>query len=299
MASSPAQGQEDVAAAIGPAVGCRPLDDLAVDPRRPDAVPRDGDQARPRAARAARRRRHAAIPGPRRRRRRPTRPLASSTRCAPTTCSPSRRSARSWSTTSRSGCAASAAPSRAAAPPAPARPSERSNERRPADGLGRWAAVRSPTGRVGGLGPTGQVGVTAVSTVRSVTRGPGRNTRPLLAHLRARPGSPSTVRVSGTANAGVWGAGVRMSWRGTARRGVSRPVRTATPSDLARPRTVEQRRQRSAASGVTASSAGPPQSRADRLAEQLSQSTTSAIGSAGRHDPAALPGAASHLAAWP
>ena len=31
------------------------------------------------------------------------------------------------------------------------------------------------TGRVGGLGPTGQVGVTAVSTVRSVTRGSGRN----------------------------------------------------------------------------------------------------------------------------
>ena len=30
------------------------------------------------------------------------------------------------------------------------------------------------TGRVGGLGPTGQVGVTAVSTVRSVTRGSGR-----------------------------------------------------------------------------------------------------------------------------
>jgi transcriptional regulator with XRE-family HTH domain len=31
------------------------------------------------------------------------------------------------------------------------------------------------TGRVGGLGPAGPVGVTAVSTVRSVTRGSGRN----------------------------------------------------------------------------------------------------------------------------
>ena len=30
-------------------------------------------------------------------------------------------------------------------------------------------------GRVSGISPTGQVGVTAVSTVRSVTRGPGRN----------------------------------------------------------------------------------------------------------------------------
>ena len=33
MASSPAQGQEDVAAAIGPAVGSRSLDDLPLDPR--------------------------------------------------------------------------------------------------------------------------------------------------------------------------------------------------------------------------------------------------------------------------
>jgi transcriptional regulator with XRE-family HTH domain len=51
---------------------------------------------------------------------------------------------------------------------------DRGNERdRPmgaAMGGGRPIAV----GRVGGLGPSGQVGVTAVSTVRSVTRGPGR-----------------------------------------------------------------------------------------------------------------------------
>ncbi|HET9757119.1 MAG TPA: helix-turn-helix transcriptional regulator [Candidatus Limnocylindrales bacterium] len=52
---------------------------------------------------------------------------------------------------------------------------ERSNERsdRP---MGAAADDRPmSTGRVGGLGPTGQVGVTAVSTVRSVTRGTGRN----------------------------------------------------------------------------------------------------------------------------
>ena len=52
---------------------------------------------------------------------------------------------------------------------------ERSNERsdRP---MGAAVGGRPmSTGRVGGLGPTGQVGVTAVSTVRSVTRGTGRN----------------------------------------------------------------------------------------------------------------------------
>ncbi len=52
---------------------------------------------------------------------------------------------------------------------------ERSNERsdRP---MGASVGGRPmSTGRVGGLGPTGQVGVTAVSTVRSVTRGTGRN----------------------------------------------------------------------------------------------------------------------------
>ena len=51
---------------------------------------------------------------------------------------------------------------------------ERSNERsdRP---MGAAVGDRPmSTGRVGGLGPTGQVGVTAVSTVRSVTRGTGR-----------------------------------------------------------------------------------------------------------------------------
>ena len=49
--------------------------------------------------------------------------------------------------------------------------------------------------------------------VRLTHLGPGA--RPLLSTSsrlsRARPGSPSTVRVSGTANAGVWGAGVRDS----------------------------------------------------------------------------------------
>ena len=51
---------------------------------------------------------------------------------------------------------------------------ERSNERdRP---MGASMSVRPiASARVAGLGPSGQVGVTAVSTVRTVTRGPGRN----------------------------------------------------------------------------------------------------------------------------
>ena len=57
---------------------------------------------------------------------------------------------------------------------------------------------------------------TAVSTVRSVTRGTGREPAATRDISRARPGPPSTVRVSGTANAGVWGAGVRDLIRGVA-----------------------------------------------------------------------------------
>src|SRR5580765_5252562 len=64
MAASPAQGQEDVAAAACPAVGRRSLDDLPPDPRRPDAIARHGDEARPRTTRAPRGRRYAAVPRP-------------------------------------------------------------------------------------------------------------------------------------------------------------------------------------------------------------------------------------------
>src|SRR3954466_365700 len=66
MASSSTQGQEDVATPTRPAVRRRPFDDLAADPWRPDALPRDGDEACPRAARASRRCGHAAVPGSRR-----------------------------------------------------------------------------------------------------------------------------------------------------------------------------------------------------------------------------------------
>ena len=110
MASSPAQGQEDVAAPTRPAVRRRSLDDLAADPWRSHAVPRHRHQAGPRAARAARRRRHAAVPGHGRLRvDQPDRPrrVRPARRRAPLA---SRRSARSWSTTSRSACAATAAP---------------------------------------------------------------------------------------------------------------------------------------------------------------------------------------------
>jgi deoxyribonuclease-4 len=50
LAASPAQGQEDVPAPTCPASRGRPLDDLPTDPGRPNAVTRDGDEARPRVA---------------------------------------------------------------------------------------------------------------------------------------------------------------------------------------------------------------------------------------------------------
>ena len=43
--------------------------------------------------------------------------------------------------------------------------------------MGAVGSGRPLAGRVSGISPTGQVGVTAVSTVRSVSRGPGRSGR--------------------------------------------------------------------------------------------------------------------------
>jgi transcriptional regulator with XRE-family HTH domain len=48
---------------------------------------------------------------------------------------------------------------------------------RPDRPMGAAVGGRPLAARVGGLGPTGQVGVTAVSTVRSVSRGTGRTGR--------------------------------------------------------------------------------------------------------------------------
>ena len=64
MATSPAQGQEDVPAPARPAVGRGSLDDFRL--IRGDRMPSLGTatEAGPRPARAARRRRHAAVPGP-------------------------------------------------------------------------------------------------------------------------------------------------------------------------------------------------------------------------------------------
>ena len=118
----------------------------------------------------------------------------------------SRRSARSWSTTSPSGCAASAAHSHPAARPGRAR-GTRGSERSMGAPLGGNRSMAS--GRVGGVTPGGSIGVTDREHRAARLARPRPGDRPLLAHLRARSGSPSTVRVSGTANAGVWGAGVR------------------------------------------------------------------------------------------
>ncbi len=130
---------------------------------------------------------------------------------------PSRRSARSWSTTSPCGCAATAAPSPRTAPTARLvdRPHDRAIDasaaaRRTADRLGRVGSAASAAGQSAYRGqhrPTVHADPTAGSPAASS------------AISRARPGPPSTVRVSGTANAGVWGAGVR-DFRGA--RGVAR-----------------------------------------------------------------------------
>ena len=62
-----------------------------------------------------------------------------------------------------------------------------------------------------------------VSTVRPVSRSPVGN-RGVTEHTPGHdPGSPSTIRVSGTANAGVWGAGVRDSRLARGRRPSERP----------------------------------------------------------------------------
>ena len=62
VAASPAQSQEDVPATACPAVGRRPFDDLAADPRRSNAVARHRNEARPGPAGAARRRRYPSVP---------------------------------------------------------------------------------------------------------------------------------------------------------------------------------------------------------------------------------------------
>ena len=112
-----------------------------------------------------------------------TRPPASSTPCGRTRCSASRRSARSWSTTSPSGCAASAAPS--------SRP--RARRTGPPD-----ATRRSLAAVVGGPVVAG-VGQATAPHVRASPASAGRSGRsgppvagPPPTSPRARPGSPST-----------------------------------------------------------------------------------------------------------
>ena len=155
----------------------------------------------------------------------PTRPPASSTPFARTSCCPSRRSARSWSTTSPCACAATAATYPVGRPPAPAR---------------QRAAAPSARSTAAGTGgrPMSVGGANGDRRRRNGRHGHGREHRPLRSReppagspaatralSRARPGSPSTVRVSGTANAGVWGAGVRDSRQELGRRR-RRPRRT-------------------------------------------------------------------------
>ena len=145
----------------------------------------------------------------------------------------------------------------------------RANANRPADGASGAAArpVDEPDGG---------------SSVRSVSArcrhgpsgGGGRaiGSPPLLVSIsQARPGSPSTVRVSGTANAGVWGAGVRRCGPGT--RDALRPTaagrtRTRTARSRLEPVQGTSPRRPPHQAAVTLASAGPPGLRL-RLARRI------------------------------
>ena len=145
---------------------------------------------------------------------------------------------------------------------------ERGNERSmssPNVGGRPMSAGGTSGGRTGVPQPSAGGTATAVSTVRPVTRGTGRETGPLLSISRARPGPPSTVRVSGTANAGVWGAGVRDSRRDPAAGAVDRDEPVGSGLEP-----VEQRSPRAAA-GIRRHGplGGPAARRAGHLPEPV------------------------------
>ena len=279
MAASPAQGQEDVAAPTRPAVGRRSLDDLPPDPRRPHAVARHRDQARPRPARAARRRRHAAVPRPGRLRGdepdRPRRVRAPRRRAA----SASRRSARSWSTTSPSGCAASAARS--------SRPSPRpSGTERPTRSHARVApaAPGRPIGQPDGMLDAGRR--RPIGSVRPGPRSVATRDRAATEHSpRARPGPPSTSGSRGqrTPASGAPAFAIPSTVRSAQRRRPSRSgraqPRTGRP-DLERPGRRRRRPSVANAAGppASASSAGPPHGAPIAVSKRASQTITRVAG---------------------
>jgi hypothetical protein len=210
MASGPAQSQEDVAAAVGPAVGSRSLDHLPVDPRRPHAVARHGDQARPRPTRAARRRGHAAIPGTRRCWR--DQPDRSRRVRTPRRRPPVRAAGPSDHGVLPGGADAplrSRLPGRRFHGDRYDRRTQQRTIRAPDGCRRRWPADVDRSRRWPWPDRPGRRDSRQHRSIRHTRLRP--DPRPLRENLRARPGSPSTVRVSGTANAGVWGAGVRIS----------------------------------------------------------------------------------------
>ena len=113
--------------------------------------------------------------------------------------SASRRSARSWSTTSPSGCAGSAAPTSPTADPTRPMPSPY---------LRGGGAPPSPVGA--GSAPARSTGRPARDRSAHPADLRRADREPLLTIIRLHDPDPSLhVRVSGIANAGLWGAGVR------------------------------------------------------------------------------------------
>ena len=180
MASSSAQGQEDVATAARTAVRGGPFHDLAVDPRRSDAVARDRHQAGPRPPRASRRRGHAAVPGPRRgRQHEPHR--------AGRIRAPRRRAAERAAGSPDHGVL----PGRADAPLRPFLPAVRGQQRRRSGARATRPDLRLSPAR-SGSGPGPPSARCVPSRARSV------GIRGVTEHTPGHdPDSPSTIRVSG------------------------------------------------------------------------------------------------------
>ena len=163
-----------------------------------------GDQARPRPARAARRRRHAAVPrlvasGSMN----PTARVEYALRADELLSEPQVRQIMEYYLAVRMRRYGRTSPADRKPPPARAAPTDRPHARSVARlrQAGRWAPAPASTARRRRH---------RIRPTRSPAAGTAGN-RAVTEHSpRARPGSPSTVRVSGTANAGVWGAGVRL-----------------------------------------------------------------------------------------
>ena len=136
-------------------------------------------------------------------------------------------------------------------------------DRAPGRPTGRTSASASPVGV--GIGSTVEHGAPGV------TLG-DQGTGALLAHTRARPGFALHDPGLGAANAGVWGAGVRVS-RGSSYLPRRHPV-DRSRSSVPAPRRIDRSRSPNRSAGATAASAGPPHGAPMATSNRESQMTT-------------------------